>query len=443
MQLQTLLTLAFSVTLTGCQLLSPIPNGPTPISERLRRSRSLVAQRQAEAASLSLYEKAHHFEQRLRKDFIVEPYGLVQQHLKPGRKEGHLATTALFLTALSLKYGTLKDKADEALALRVINGFAAMDEANGLDGYLPDAVRLDNGRLIVSRNAAHSNAYTLLFFSFLYAYQQFDDPQLKKAIRDQISATGNYFLQHNLVLRDQTGRRVPHSNITPSPFQFSPSRCLDGLVLVESVLAILRESRTDCDLVEEMKKQRRKMFHSGYLGKIQNLQFSFLTLMVPTHSTDWVNFVRLCTLTEATDREDYETALHNLFRSQTHEHNPQFLIIYLSRNPDWSSRPDRFKEDIHTYLGSFPLSLNNHEIINTKDRIDQKLFPPFVKDSWRAEATVPLPIYRRPLSYNEWKRNPFRLDGNFHKQGKVLYPGTDFLLAYWMGRYYQLIDKDD
>jgi len=150
--------------------------------------------------------------------------------------------------------------------------------------------------------------------------------------------------------------------------------------------------------------------------------------------------VRLCALTEATDREAYNTALRKLYRSQKHERNPQFAIMYLSRNPELPA--DLLKREIHTYLSSFPLSLNNHEIINRKDRdIQQKLFPPLVKHSWRAEAKVPLPIYRRPLSYNEWKQNPFRLDGKFHKRGRVLFPGTDFLLAYWMGRYYQLIGE--
>jgi hypothetical protein len=51
----------------------------------------------------------------------------------------------------------------------------------------------------------------------------------------------------------------------------------------------------------------------------------------------------------------------------------------------------------------------------------------------RLQACAPLPVEERPPSTFEWKENPYRLDGG--GDGAKLYTGTDYLLAYWLGRY--------
>lgn len=49
-------------------------------------------------------------------------------------------------------------------------------------------------------------------------------------------------------------------------------------------------------------------------------------------------------------------------------------------------------------------------------------------------ADQALPVNRRPPSDFLWQRGPFNLDGG--GDGSRAYPGIDYLLPYWMGRYY-------
>jgi len=56
-------------------------------------------------------------------------------------------------------------------------------------------------------------------------------------------------------------------------------------------------------------------------------------------------------------------------------------------------------------------------------------------------ARNPLPIAERPPTDFLWQRSSFMLDGGGN--GNVQYPGVDFLLPYWMGRYYGFIGEYD
>lgn len=56
-------------------------------------------------------------------------------------------------------------------------------------------------------------------------------------------------------------------------------------------------------------------------------------------------------------------------------------------------------------------------------------------------AKNPIPISDRPPTDFLWQRSPFILDGG--GDGSLQYPGIDFLLPYWMGRYYGFIGEDE
>jgi len=47
-----------------------------------------------------------------------------------------------------------------------------------------------------------------------------------------------------------------------------------------------------------------------------------------------------------------------------------------------------------------------------------------------------LPVVRRVRTDNLWQRSPFLLYGG--GAGTIESPGLDYLLPYWMGRYYKL-----
>ena len=88
---------------------------------------------------------------------------------------------------------------------------------------------------------------------------------------------------------------------------------------------------------------------------------------------------------------------------------------------------------ISFYLQSFPIELDNREIISSYDAdVDLALFPRITKNYIEAESVEALPIYRRPLKYFEWKENQRRIDGNWEGKGNILFSGLDYLLLYSM-----------
>jgi len=163
-------------------------------------------------------------------------------------------------------------------------------------------------------------------------------------------------------------------------------------------------------------------------------------MKLPTHSSDWTNFLRLQALIQASGSPEYKRALERLFRDQKGEKNPFFNAIYLLVNPK-SKKKIELEKETAEYMNSFPLSLDDREIINSKRDIDKKIFPPLIKNSFRKESKRPLLIYQRPCESHEWRKNPFRLDDNIGSKGRIAYPGIDFLLAYWVHKYEQTPKK--
>lgn len=54
-------------------------------------------------------------------------------------------------------------------------------------------------------------------------------------------------------------------------------------------------------------------------------------------------------------------------------------------------------------------------------------------------AARAIPLYLRPIKTNMWSRPAADLIGNEREKGDELYVGYDFLLPYWMARYYRLL----
>ena len=52
----------------------------------------------------------------------------------------------------------------------------------------------------------------------------------------------------------------------------------------------------------------------------------------------------------------------------------------------------------------------------------------------------PLPLWKRPAWDYFWQRNPYDLNGHENDDKPYAqYASLDFLLPYWMGRYYHLL----
>ena len=132
-------------------------------------------------------------------------------------------------------------------------------------------------------------------------------------------------------------------------------------------------------------------------------------------------------LNQAQRHHNYEIMFKKLYNQLKDSENTLFTLLY----GDLFSLSTKELDIVISDLQNFPLSLNDHEIINSsRGDINLKRFPKITKTKRYTENTNPLPIYDRPLVYFEWKRNQHRVDGNFLLKGNVEYAGLDFLIAY-------------
>lgn len=123
------------------------------------------------------------------------------------------------------------------------------------------------------------------------------------------------------------------------------------------------------------------------------------------------------------DRREYRryarNALTGLWHFVEQERNAPFTICYaaLVRNREGTARIEEIIEDLH----DFPISKRP-------------------STSGRESTGSVQPLSNRPISTNYWKSSPFRVVRKpVGPPNGIVYGGQDYLLAYWMGRYFGLV----
>lgn len=405
-------SLMMIVMTAGCQTVSENPKGTL-----------IVASRQLESRSLSLAEKADYFERRVLEEFSTNSYRMVMKQKTNGQKAYDLLTTAHFLVALAFKYASTQSPESLELAHNVVDAIVRLDAADGQMGYLHYHSTVEDDR-IVPFKALRANGYTELFFGYVTAYTFFDDVPLKNKIKTHVTQIANAFVAQGFELKDSEGKPLRSSNLVPSKWKLSRSRCLDSLVFQETVNYIV----SDMAVREAVSKLHDQSIDKNYLKKIQRLQFSLVFIRYPTHATDWLNLIRLHTLIQASGSPEYRRAFNRLYRSQRKEHNPLFNSLYaINFQPG--------DVDTAILLGSYPLTLNDQQISNTGVPHG---FPIIMKNKMLWPARYPLPLHSRRLRSHNWKGNPYELTESEDMSIQEEYPGIDFLLAYWAHRFTRL-----
>ncbi|MCJ8330392.1 MAG: hypothetical protein HRT89_23695 [Lentisphaeria bacterium] len=344
------------------------------------------SQRKKITGSLSLDKKAEYFHKRLKKFTVKSLIGR-----ESNSKDVHLEMSCQYLVYLALRYKRLKNKADLAELKACIKSLEGMDKRNGLDGYYP---RIVNEKKIY-RNETYANAYSQLLWAFIYTKKLIQDKDVHAGIDTQLKRIKAHIIASNYHIKDETGQKLRNSNLKG----WSGSRKMDYILFKE-------------------------LFSMDSRQRIPWIHFQWLQFKLPSHSSDWLNMIRLHALCLLSDY--YQDNLKKLYRSQKKESNAFFAGLYYSIFP--------FDEDdfnsAKNMLNSFPLNPDNRQIINSTNPDLKNNLSVTCSKKMHLESISPLPIYQRPGKTYEWKKNPFRLNGNIGSDGKTQYSGMDFLIAY-------------
>ncbi len=419
-------TLMACLLLQACHYLPMPSNEETYPLELQQQSQAQIRAQRIEATTHSLSEKAAIFEEQIFGEFRhPEHYLFGKQKRAHQPLKLDLESTALILAGTAAKYAVTQDPADLHTIHRMLDSLQLMDDMNGRDGLLPYI--LESPSLEIIKGNTHSNAYAQLMFALVTVRQQVPDDTAHTHIRRQAKAMAGYFLKYQFTMHNASGQPIEVSDLHPSPWQFSRSRILDLLLISESLSNLLP---ADDPAVSQLQDVIRKAEKAGYMSKIQRLQFQFLGYKVPTHSSDWLNFLRLYTLTRISDRAAYHDAWERHYQALKAEHSPFYAVLYQDHSQQAS---------ILSTLDSFPLTRNNQPIL-PDETVRLNPHPLYKKHSRTVEALTPLPIYQRPADNFEWKRNPYRTRGHLTPQSITEYAGIDFYVVYWFGRLNGMID---
>jgi len=144
---------------------------------------------------------------------------------------------------------------------------------------------------------------------------------------------------------------------------------------------------------------------------------------------DTINLFHLVTLEDSFVRKATFKKAYDVLRNTTDDHgNPHFNMIDRAVN---GTNPTR---DANTaiYLDQWLTRPRRDFGVDLRGK-----FPSCTADA--TEACQPIPIPQRVTTDFLWQRSPFQLVGG--GSGRIESPGIDYLLPYWMARFYGVVTK--
>jgi len=363
--------------------------------------------------------------------------------------------TGTYLAAESFRYAVTGDEdalenavrtveaLDAHLKITQVPGFiarcAAPDEAPYNTGYL------DHDRYVAGTgdwegyfwlNNTSRDQYSGWFFGMSIAYDLLDDEDARDLIREDVAAVIENLLSHNWWIIDEDGMPTDAAPQALSTFR---------LAWLAAAVHILDtpELRTAYEELYEKDKKTFKLSNFSWMNKYY--QYYGFNLSHLNFHTLWR------TETNPERRAFYLDAYHDMIWGLVaHTHNVFFDDIYLANcvRAGECRDYDETLTDVQAQLFDFqdpPVRDITKEIpewdldplsVLLSDLIDQWGIRDLIDIEYQTLDPRPV-LYRCPRSFM-WQKSPYNLDcaGG---DGTEVYPGVDYLLSYWMGRYYDLI----
>jgi len=145
---------------------------------------------------------------------------------------------------------------------------------------------------------------------------------------------------------------------------------------------------------------------------------------------DAINFFNLIRLENNSSLRAQYLAAYAIYRNATQDHmNPHFNMIDRAVNGPNATRD----AETVTYLDQFLKRPSRDVYVDLEGQ-----FPSCVSAD---QSCNPIPIPLRVTTDFLWQRSPFQLVGG--GQGTIEEAGIDYILPYWMARYYGIVGDDD
>ncbi|MEX2015916.1 MAG: hypothetical protein WD873_04695 [Candidatus Hydrogenedentales bacterium] len=413
------------------------------------------------SAELTLEQKAAVFEHDLHERFSLEGQILCKLMLPAGDRDfiaynmpDNAYMTGMVLGALSAKYAVTGATEDRERAAASIRALHLLSNVSGKSGLLARAAwpvdrpmaddgtwrKSDDGKWLW-RGDVSSDQVDGVFFGYALAYDLVANDEEQAWIARDTEAIVDHILENDLRIIDYDGEPTQWGSYYP---EYVKSREPMNALLWLQHLKVAEHVNPGGKYGEIY---RRFAVDEGYAEVAERAR----ALRDPqrqgaiNHSDDVLIFMALYPLLEfekdADLRGHYLAALRRAWFG-----NDQFPGVQPEDNPLYAFIAKRFLGDeidvapSIANLKRFPLDMkwNRTTLAQYAAKFGTEMVEPITSPEPGPGDAIPLD--RRQKSWSAWVMDPYHGTGTRNADSGLEYNGHDYLLAYWLGRYWGYID---
>jgi len=375
--------------------------------------------------------------------------------------------TGLYLASQAFRYHVTRDPQAKQNATEAVEALDGHLHITGLSGYIaryrgpqdplvlwddcesnPDCHLVNEGEYAgdfwigeTSRDQYHG-----WLFGMCMAYDLIDDGEMRALIKEDVTEVLDYLIENDWKIKHHLAEPNAPTGIV-----------LPNMQLLWALIGyhITGEKRFEDVIKKWLLNERRPLmwvagisFFSRYMEYYGNNLAHML----------YYNLLRLGKVYFSKD--DYEF-FKGLFENQAHlwvrlAHNPFFNLVHMSQG-DYppGSDDDEYRRQLSQDLTDFidapsyqrfvepppsetdPISAWLDELVKSIPWLEEE-----IGDKVEPQAKEAYPIPHQCPTHLYWENSPFRLYCDKPEDKRYVYPGFDYLLAYWMASYHKFTVKN-
>lgn len=424
---------------------------------------SLTAETKTEQESpIPLWKKAEIFQLDMEERFLLNGQALCKLILPRGEGSeisynmpDNAYMTGIYVGTLSMKYLCTNDEADLQKLLTSIKALHLLCRASGVPGLLARAVIpidspwKDDGIWRPSpdgkyrwRGDVSSDQVDGVMFGFSWAYEAVEDETVRKEIAKDVIDIVEHILKNNLQIVDVDGKPTTWGKYYPL---YTRIEALNALLWLQALKVAYQVSQDE----KYATLYREYVFDKKYAERAilarRNLDPTRRGFV--NHSDDVLFFLGLEPLLRLENDPEIREFYIKSFRRGWEgsggypglkpEANPLYAFLAGKYLGDTSEIENAIKT-----LEWFPFTIKWN--IPTIKRYEEQYGISLVWEvlSPLPEKGKPVPIDRREKTWSAWVQDPYHSAGDPSAPHPLEYNGHDYLLGYWLGRYYKFISPE-
>ncbi len=360
--------------------------------------------------------------------------------------------TGCYLAAQSFRYAATGEMAAYQGCRETLTAMQMLREVTGVPGLLargfvpayfgasgPEYHYSSDGRWIWAGDVSSDQLDGIIFGYYVF-YRLAATPADKQAVAQEVSLLIGHVVENGMCIVDIDGQPTKWGHY--EPWYVRDYEHMNALLILSHLKVahwITGEQGFRDTYVEAIEN-----YDYAALAETSVVKWPLEDINHSDHNLQWLAYYPLLSLeNDPALYASYRRSLADAWGFVGQEGQTLFNFVEEALVPGTGN----LAEGIET-LREFSTDLRLFEVVNST-RTDLEAYKPFLINPKTGRPQIdptrfpPLPVNERPLWEYEWAQNPYRLDGNFGAQGEKEQSGVDYLLAYWMGRYYGFLSPGD